>query len=226
MNALLLNAIPITADERALLTLALQRAGLHVDTGDDLGQALAAWSVQPADLIVAMLSEAHALPQVQQMRREAVVPLLVIIDGLTERLHIRLLEAGADLVLGHPYSATLLIAQLHALRRRAASVPLTTLVAVESAGLTLDPATRSVRRDDQRPQRLTSLEFRLLYALMTHPGQTLSSETLIERVWGYTGEGDRELVRNLISRLRHKLGDQAKQPRYIFTVTDVGYVFR
>ena len=129
-------------------------------------------------------------------------------------------------MLARPYSAALLVAQLRVLQRRAASVPLTTLAAVESAGITLDPAARAVRRDGHPPQRLTNLEFRLLYALMTHRGQTLASETLIERVWGYGGEGDRELVRNLISRLRHKLGDEPKRPRYIFTVTDVGYVFR
>ena len=80
MNALLLTPTPTSADERALLAFALQRAGLHVDSSDELAQALAAWSAQPAELIVAVLDGAHALAQVRQLRAQTIVPLLVLLD--------------------------------------------------------------------------------------------------------------------------------------------------
>lgn len=74
-------------------------------------------------------------------------------------------------------------------------------------------------------QALTHLEFRLLYTLMIHRGQVLPTETIVEQVWGYTGQGDKELVRGLVRRLRTKVEPDPGKPRYILTVAGVGYSF-
>jgi two-component system KDP operon response regulator KdpE len=58
---------------------------------------------------------------------------------------------------------------------------------------------------------------------MMHRGQTLPTATLVERVWGYEGEGNMDLVRGLISRLRAKIEENPRLPRYIVTVPGVGY---
>jgi DNA-binding response OmpR family regulator len=118
-----------------------------------------------------------------------------------------------------------LIAQTEALLRRAGGVPLFSLPNLNLAGLTLDPATRTVEVADHPSRRLTHLEFRLLYTLMTHRGHVLPTETIVERVWGYSGEGSRELVRGLISRLRAKVEPDPRRPQYILTVPGVGYSF-
>jgi DNA-binding response OmpR family regulator len=99
------------------------------------------------------------------------------------------------------------------------------LPTLSQSGLTLDAVSRVVEVDDQRPRRLTHLEFRLLYALMSHRGQVLPTETIVERVWGYSGRGDKELVRGLVSRLRGKIETEPRQPRYVHTVPGVGYTF-
>jgi DNA-binding response OmpR family regulator len=112
-----------------------------------------------------------------------------------------------------------------ALLRRAGGVPLFSLPTLSLSGLTLDPATRAVEVEGRSGRRLTHLEFRLLYTLMTHRGQILPAEAIVERVWGYSGEGSRELVRGLISRLRAKVEPDPRQPRYILTVPGVGYSF-
>jgi DNA-binding response OmpR family regulator len=91
--------------------------------------------------------------------------------------------------------------------------------------IALDPTTRSVRLADAVPRRLTQLEFRLLYLLMTHRGQVLPTDLIVERVWGYSGEGDRDLVRGLISRLRKKIEADPDSPVYIQTVPGIGYLF-
>jgi DNA-binding response OmpR family regulator len=91
--------------------------------------------------------------------------------------------------------------------------------------LSLDPATRTVQVVGQPPRRLTHLEFRLLYTLMVNRGQVLSTETIVEHVWGYTGQGDRDLVRGLIRRLRLKVELEPGKPVYILTVPGVGYSF-
>jgi two-component system KDP operon response regulator KdpE len=78
---------------------------------------------------------------------------------------------------------------------------------------------------DRAAARLTQLEFRLLYALMTHPGRVVPSENLVEYVWGYGGDGSQSLVRGLISRLRSKLEPDPSNPKYILTEAGIGYYF-
>jgi DNA-binding response OmpR family regulator len=214
------------ADEAAVLSLVLQRTGLAVTTARYLERAMQSWTERPADLLLMALPGSDPLAQVRRVRDQTEVPLIVVVNPVAEEDHYALLEAGADLVVPRPFSARLLIAQVRALLRRAGSVPLFSLPTLSLAGLTLDPATRTIEVVGRPPQRLTHLEFRLLYTLMVHRGQILPTETIVERVWGYSGRGDRDLVRGLISRLRAKVEEDPKNPFYIFTVPGVGYSFR
>jgi DNA-binding response OmpR family regulator len=111
------------------------------------------------------------------------------------------------------------------LARRGGTVPFFSLPTLQHGELRLDPATREVSVGENLPQHLTQLEFRLLYTLMTHAGQTLPAETLVEYVWGYEGEGNRELVRGLIQRLRSKVDHNPQGPRYIINEPGIGYRF-
>jgi DNA-binding response OmpR family regulator len=212
------------ADERAVLSLVLQRAGLAVTTAHDLERAMKTWLDRPADLIVFAPRDAP-LAGVRRTRTETPVPLVAIVNPVEEDAHYSLLDAGADLVIFRPFSARLLIAQVQALMRRAGTVPLFSLPAISQTGLTLDAANRTVDVAGYRSRRLTHLEFRLLYTLMTHRGQVLPAEVIVERVWGYSGRGDKDLVRGLVSRLRSKVEPEPRSPRYIRTVPGVGYCF-
>lgn len=91
--------------------------------------------------------------------------------------------------------------------------------------LTLDITNRVVQCAGQPLPRLTYLECRLLHTLMLHSGKTMLVETLIEHVWGYTGEGDRNMLRKLVNRLRAKTEPDPRQPRYVMTGPGVGYRF-
>jgi DNA-binding response OmpR family regulator len=222
MYALLLTQ---DSDEKAVLSLVLQRAGLAVTASNDLERALRTWPERPADLILLALGGDDPLADVRRIRAETTVPVAVIVSQVLEEIHYELLDAGADLVVSRPFSARLLIAQVRALLRRAGGVPLSSLPTLSLADLTLDPATRTVQVTGQSSRRLTHLEFRLLYTLMIHRGQVLPTETIVEQVWGYTGEGDKELVRGLMHRLRTKVEPDPGNPRYILTVPGVGYSF-
>jgi DNA-binding response OmpR family regulator len=212
------------ADERAVLSLALQRAGVAVTTANDLERAMRSWFERPADLILLAI-EGDPVAQVRRIRTDTEVPVVAVVDGASEDVHYDLLESGADLVISRPFSARLLIAQLRALLRRAGNVPLSSLPTLNLAGLTLDPVARTVQVHDQPVRRLTHLEFRLLYTLMIHPGQILPPELIVERVWGYTGQGDKDLVRGLVSRLRAKVEPEPRSPQYVITLPGVGYAF-
>ena len=214
-------------DETALLSLVLQRAGLAVTTGSHLQRAMETWAERPADIVVISLSNPDPVAQVRRVRAETDVPLVVVTGPLTEDGHYELLEAGGDMILQRAFSSRLLIAQVRALLRRSGGVPLATLPTLNLHGLTLDPATHQAGVVDRPPQRLTHLEFRLLYTLMIHRGQVMPTETIVQRVWGYAGNGgSRELVRGLISRLRSKVEIDPRQPRYIVTIPGIGYAFQ
>jgi two-component system alkaline phosphatase synthesis response regulator PhoP len=195
-----------------------------VTMANELERAMKTWLDRPADLILLALG-GDPLAQVQRVRAETEAHLVVIIDTTSETVHYDLLQAGADLVLPRPFSARLLLAQVQALMRRAGSVPLFSLPTLNQAGLTLDSAARTVQVIGQVPRRLTHLEFRLLYTLMSHRGQILPSDLIVERVWGYSDQGDKELVRGLVSRLRAKVEPEPRNPSYIRTVPGVGYSF-
>ncbi len=214
------------SDESAVLSLVLQRAGLTVTTAKDLNRAMDAWQERPTDVVLLALSSPSPGDQVGRVRAEAQVPLIIVVDSAGEEMHYALLEMGVDLVVTRPFSARLLIAQVRALLRRAGSVPLFSLPSLSLGGLTLDPATRTVEVSGRPSRRLTHLEFRLLYTLMINRGQVLPTDTIVERVWGYSGRGDRELVRGLISRLRTKVEADPRNPCYVLTVPGVGYSFQ
>jgi len=222
MDALL---ITDNFQDEAFLTQVIRLAGMIAHTAHELGLPLERWDEEPADFIILALRRPAPLEAVREVRRIAIVPLVVIVDRITEDEHVTLLDAGADWVSERPYSARLLVGYAKVLARRAFGVTRTSLPLLSHEELQLDPAARTVRVGENQPQRLSQLEFRLLHTLMVHRGQVLPTETIVEHVWGYTGEGDRSLVRGLINRLRMKIEPNPNNPQYIRTVPRVGYIF-
>ena len=220
MQALLICDDP---DELAILAVTLRRTGLTVASGDKLAPALAELPQRPVDLILLAMRDSPPDTQTQQVRRQTAVPLVLISSAPDEETLCRAYDAGADLVVPRPYSSRLLLMQVRALTRRGPGTTISSLPYMRSGALTLDPSNRAVQVEDRSPRRLTQLEFRLLYTLMMHRGQTLPASTLIERVWGYEGEGSSDLVRGLVRRLRIKVEPDPREPRYVLTVPGVGY---
>jgi DNA-binding response OmpR family regulator len=213
-------------DDIAIFSIVLQRAGLAVTTFREIGKGLENWVERPCDIILISLPQPSPDEQVRQVRLQAKVPLILVLNSLDEQLHCDLLKLGSDLVIAPPFSTKLLIAQVGVLIRRARSLPTFSLPTLSTANLTLEPTTRTLNVIDKPAQRLTHLEFRLLYTLMTNRGQVIPTETIVERVWGYTGQGDRDLVRGLISRLRNKVEVDPHKPEYILTISGIGYSFQ
>jgi DNA-binding response OmpR family regulator len=225
MQALLFSP---NADESQVLQVILQQAGFLIRTYRDLDQAIEAWPENPADLIMAVLAGDHvkSLNQVKQLRAHTAVPILLISDLLSDDLFVSYLESGADLVVIRPYSVRALLAQIKATLRRSSGIPFFSLPTLTQQDIQLDPSNRTVQVGDGEPRRLTHLEFRLLYTLMTHAGQIIPTEQIVEHVWGYSGEGNRELVRGLVQRLRSKVEETPRQPQYILTEPGIGYYFK
>ncbi len=204
MEALLFS---LHTDETNVLQVILQQAGFMVRIYRSLDQAIEAWPENPADLIMVVLPGEHnqSLAQIKQLRGHTAVPILLISDLLSDDLYVNYLEGGADLVVTRPFSVRALLAQIRATMRRSSGIPFFSLPTLTQKDVQLDPSNRTVQVGDREPKRLTHLEFRLLYTLMTHVGQIIPTEQIVEYVWGYAGEGNRDLVRGLVQRLRSKI---------------------
>jgi DNA-binding response OmpR family regulator len=133
---------------------------------------------------------------------------------------VRGLALGADDYMVKPFSPRQLVARAQAVLRRTGKTP---APAIRQVGaLTLDPSRRELRLGEGEAISLTPLENRLLDYLMINAGQILTIETLINHVWGVEG-GDRDMLRQLVRRLRSKIEPDPAQPIYIETVPGLGY---
>ena len=151
------------------------------------------------------------------------VPMVVITDPLTEDAEIALIEAGVDLIATRPYGYRLLMTRIKAILRRTAGVPFHGLPALTRGPLVLDPNHRTVKVGEGEVKKLTQLEFRLFYVLLTHAGHIIPTDNIVEHVWGYSGDGNRDLVRGLVQRLRSKVETDKGNPKYIMTEKGIGY---
>lgn len=213
-------------EERDMLNYILKHAGMAVASSGSLQRVVAKWLERPSDLVVVAGVQAHdLLHDLTNLRHITQVPCLIIVESPTEDDLCQLLHEGADLVLSRPVSPRILAEYTKALLRRNRTVPTSVLPRLNVTEINLDPDTRTVRVLESEPRRLTQLEFRLLYILMVNRGQVVPIETIVERVWGYTGQGSRELVRGLVSRLRRKIEPNASVPCFIQNVPGVGYRF-
>jgi DNA-binding response OmpR family regulator len=152
-------------------------------------------------------------------------PILAVLPKMDEDGRAAMLDAGADALLELPVGPRLCRAAMQALLRRTRTLPTSTLPLLDFGLIRLNPGTRSVTTDGHETVRLTELEFRLLQLLMTHPGQVMPSEVIVDRVWGYGESGGKELVRGVISRLRAKIEPDPSAPRFVHTIPTVGYFF-
>jgi len=93
-----------------------------------------------------------------------------------------------------------------------------------AAGLmTLDLEEHTVKIADGVPVRLTKLELRLLQMLLTNVGRSVNSDRLLVQVWGHKNSGDRQLLKQLVHRLRQKIEADPAKPAFLQTAAGSGY---
>ncbi len=223
----------IVDDDRVLadvLAFTMRRAGYQIIQAFDGESALQRWAENRPDLIVldVNLPKLDGFAVCQRIREQGNTPILLLTVRAEEDDIVYGLELGADDYITKPFSPRQLVARAQAVLRRVGKIP---TPAIRQVGeLTLDPSRREIRFDDGEIVSLTPLESRLLDYLMLNAGHVLTTEAIIEHVWGPDG-GDRDMLRQLVHRLRGKITKAIRslsesdltQPDYIETVPGLGY---
>ncbi len=216
------------ADLLAVVSFALRQAGFPVVQANSYGSALAEYrNEQPTLAILDInLPGGSGFDLCEVIRRESAMPIMMLTARGEEADLVRALELGADDYLTKPFSPRTLIARVKALLRRAGLEGSAQPAPSQVGALKLEAESLTLTIDGQRELRLTPLEVRLLQLMFANAGQVVQADRLMAHVWGRRGGGDRQLLKQLVHRLRVKLGDDAEQPRWLETIPNAGYRLR
>lgn len=209
----------------SLFTLVMQSLNLdtyRVRTASTTHAAASCRDWQP-HLVIVDVDDGRFIQQLgQQSASDARRPLI----GLTQRsdLQTRLaaFDAGADDVLAVPFAPAELKARVIALMRRAYDDALTFAPAIKLGDLEIDIVDRTVRAGPT-PLRLTSLEQSLLYLLAANIDRVVTRDEILDALWGADYVAESNVVDRLVRKLRQRLNDDWRQPRFIATVPGRGY---
>jgi len=176
------------------------------------------------DLLIldVMLPDTDGLTLCREFREQYDVPIVMLTARGETADKVMGLELGADDYMAKPFEPRELVARIQSVIRRSKDSASTAVLACD--GLRLEPDTRRIELDGDAVE-LTTMEFELLKDLMQSRGRVMSRDRLIERLRGFDAEVYDRSVDMLVSRLREKLGDDPKQPRFIRTVRMGGYQF-
>ena len=208
-------------DLRDLIAFTLTQAGYLVIKAADGNAAVRSFAEESADLVVLDINMPglSGFQVCEAIRARSRVPVMMLTVRGEEEDLVRALGLGADDYLTKPFSPRTLLARIQALMRRAGMESTNVL---EVGRVALDPEEHTVRIAAGEPVRLTKLELRLLQMLLANAGHTVSSDRLLVQVWGHRSGGDRQLLKQLVHRLRQKIEADPAAPVLLRTAA-AGY---
>jgi two-component system OmpR family response regulator len=219
------------AEIRGLLGEYLQKQGYRATAVADGKGLRAAMEKSRPDVIILdlMLPGEDGLALCRDLRARSEIPIIMLTARGDETDRIVGLELGADDYVTKPFSPRELLARIKSVLRRTRSLP-DNLKPEEAgsyrfAGWTLDVATRNLTGADGVVVPLGGTEFRLLRIFLEHPNRVLTRDQLIDLMLSRDAAPFDRAIDVQVSRLRHRLGEDAKEPAIVKTVRGQGYVF-
>lgn len=218
--------IVLAEDDRRqarILSLYLEREGHSVVMVEDGLRAVEEVRRRQPDLLIldVMLPNLDGHDVCRIVRAESDVPILLLTARSSEDDVLVGLGLGADDYVTKPYRAREVMARVRALLRRGQHTANDGAV-IEFRDLAIDLQKRTVVRGEDTIE-FTASEFDVLAALMATPGRVFSRSELLERVMGFDHDSYERTIDVHVRNIRRKLGDDARDSRYVATVVGVGY---
>lgn len=220
--------ILVVDDDRVLadvITFMLHKEGFEVIQAYDGVAALERWEKEEPDLVVldVNMPKLDGFEVCRRIRGQGDTPILMLTVRNEEEDVLNGFEIGVDDYIVKPFSPGQLVARVKAILRRSKGKPIVTEINIGK--LTIFPGRREVKIES-RPEAilLTHLENQLLEYLMINAGQVLTIDMIIDHVWGPSA-ADRDMLRQLVHRLRVKIEMDPAAPIYIQTFPGLGYGF-
>ena len=222
MGALILIA-EADGDIRGRLRLALEGEGFRVVEAADGQAALDLARTENPDMAIldVMMPQLNGYEVTRALRRYSDIPILILSAKSQDNDKILGLNLGADDYVAKPFNPVEIVARVKAQLRRAAR---TGGEVVRVGDLALDLTAMQLEKAGM-PIPLTPMEYKILAILMRSPGRIFTKVQLYEGAAGEYFEGDDNTIMVHISKLRDKIEDDPKNPRYIRTVRGLGYRF-
>lgn len=189
-------------------------------------QGLAILVEQQVDLVILDLGlpDMDGQEVIKALRKWSQVPIIVLSVRSSEEEKVQALDAGANDYVTKPFGISELMARVRGLLRINDN-PVFSNSKRELNGLFIDLAEYQVKLDNQLIH-LSRKEFELLRLLTEQPGHIVTHRYLTQAIWGESFVDETHYLRVLVRQLRHKLGEEPVQPRFIETVQGVGYRFK
>jgi two-component system response regulator RegX3 len=222
--------ILIIEDESTLadaMRYGLEREGFRCSVANDGSVALSRFESYKPDLVLLdlMLPGVAGEDVCRAIRRTGATPIIIVSAKTSEVDRVLGLELGADDYMTKPFSSRELIARVRTVLRRSG-------VAADTGGRSLlegGPVRLDIEKHEARVNgeavALPPKEFMLLECLMRRTGKLCTREALIGDVWGPDYFGDTRTLDVHIKRLRAKIEDDPRKPRYLRTIRGLGYKF-
>lgn len=212
------------ASLRSGLTFALEKQGYAVTAASTQAEAEALWQAGAFDLVIldVSLPDGSGYDLCRSIRQTSQVPLIFLTAADEETEVIMGLDLGGDDYITKPFKLAVFFSRVNALLRRSARFPQTGRQLV-SGGIAVDLLQQTVTRNGS-PVDLTATEYKLLCFLMENPGQVLSADQILGRLWDCEERYiDSSTLTVYIRRLRTKIEEDPARPQKILTVRGMGY---
>ena len=205
----------------------LERENFEIITANDGEEACGRFRQEACDLVLLdlMLPKRSGMDVLQEIRAQSTVPIIIMSAKDTDSDITLGLGLGADDYVTKPFSMVQVLARIKANLRRtgqyAASSPVRpSLLSVGELRMNLEDYTVSKQG---REIELTTKEFEILRLLLLNPKKVYTKEQIYSLIWNDAYLGDENAVNVHISRLRNKIEDNPRSPKYIITVWGIGY---
>ncbi len=209
-----------------LLKAYFQRFDMQLDNAVRPSEGLMKIQRDKPDLVIldGMLPEQDGFDVCRTIRKTSSIPVVMLTarGDVTDR--IVGLEIGADDYLSKPFEPRELVVRIQNVLRRSKAAEAENETTLRFGSLLVDTERRTAELDGT-PLDLTTMEYQLLVLFASNPGRTFNRDEILNELRGIDAQLFSRSVDILVSRLRQKLGDTSRQPRFIKTVWGTGYAF-